>query len=1014
MRLPPKVKRSSIRWIGIVSSLVLLAVYASSGWFAATIVSQEPSVLSPRLSEALVRAAPGERIDVLIEVSPEVAPSPLSLDRGRRAAEHASNLAGLYRSAIDRLRTRVPIDVGLDLRAGRVLWVGGAVAAQLTPDQLRVLDGQRDVRRIYYDGLLPVDLRAGPEPPAPLVWAPGLRAARQSQAGIPWGLQVIGAPTLWQAGATGAGVVIATLDSGVDVNHPLLRRKWRGLSTSPALAWFDPWGLTDVPNDDDGLGGVGHGTTVMTIALGSLEPGDTVVEAGERWVVEDEFDFVTGVAPGAEWVAVNGFEGFGGSSYTRLSILLQGMQWVLDPDGDPATVTDVPDVLNNSWGIRSGGCDGVFHRAIDALELAGVPVVFAAGNRSAGLDTVAEPADRADLLLNAFAVGAVELRDGEIQVSANSLGGPPPCSPGSVKPEVVAPGETPYVRGIGERTVEYRGNSTAFTSWAAPHAAGGLALLKGLNPSASANTLKDALYSTAEDLPPSGLDNRSGAGLIDLVAAAGGIGGLGGVRLAVERVAWDSIRREMTLDVANRGDRTFSGGRASLAVMPARESLARADIAAIPPSARQTLHFESMGNLPKTGQRLALLVESAGARLEFPVVLLARSSSLLTLADGEVRFSLDANGRYGRVTGAPGFLFQGIDWLPGAAFLFAMAERVSDGAYVDVLRQPSLKSNPVGSDTDWRRTAADAGTAVAHVSFTDDRALNPLGAAVRQDVELVSIGDTAAFVSLAVVVKFEPRTGTPLAGLLLDWDFPSGDLVGWDDAVGGSVMRPADSAGPWLAVTTMPAAPTTHAAIPLGTPEGGRYRSDSNGGVLAQADGFGDEEKARFMALGGAGSSDSRASDWANIVSMGPISSGDTLVFLIAAGRDRAELEFALDSARAFALEKYAPRLPRAAGDGLDLPPPYPNPFNPAAGEILSLPYLVTRGDQVLDAVLEIFTIAGRPVYYEHRTLQPDDPLEPFRWAGRLESGDAAATGIYGYVIRVGGQKRWGKFVLLK
>ena len=250
--------------------------------------------------------------------------------------------------------------------------------------------------------------------------------------------------------------------------------------------------------------------------------------------------------------------------------------------------------------------------------------------------------------------------------------------------------------------------------------------------------------------------------------------------------------------------------------------------------------------------------------------------------------------------------------------------------------------------------------------------------------------------------------------MLLDWDFPSGDLVGWDDIVAGSVMMPADSAGPWMAVTTMPSAPSTHAAIPLGTPEGGRYRSDSNGGVLAQADGFGDEEKARFMAIGGAGSSDGRASDWAQIVSVGPISSGDTLVFLIAAGRDRAELEFALDSARAFALAKYAPREPRAASGGLDLPPPYPNPFNPVAGETLSLPYLVTRGDEVLDAVLEIFTIAGRPIYYEHRTLQPDDPLEPFRWAGRLDSGDAAATGIYGYVIRVGRQKQWGKFVLLK
>lgn len=1012
MWLCPEAKRRSIHWIGVASCLILVVSYAFSAWFAVPVASQEPSALTRPLSEALARAAPGERVEVLIEVDPELAPSPLSYDRDRRAAEHASNLAALYISSLSRIRDEVPLDIGLDLQAGRVLWIGGAVAAQLTREQIRALDGRPGVRRVYYDGLLQVDLRAGPEARAPLVWAPGLQPAQQSQ-DLPWGLQAIGAPTLWQAGATGAGTVIATLDSGVDVDHPLLRRKWRGLSTSAALAWFDPWGLTDTPNDDDGLGSVGHGTTVMTIALGSLEPGDTVVQAGEPWVVDDEFGFVTGVAPGAEWVAVNGFEGFGGFSYTRLSILLQGMQWVLDPDGDPASVTDVPDVLNNSWGIRSGGCDGIFHRAIDALELAGVPVVFAAGNRSAGLDTVAEPADRADLLLNAFAVGAVELRDGEIQVSSNSVGGPAPCAPNSIKPEVVAPGETPYVRGIGERTVEYRGYSTAFTSWAAPHAAGALALLKGLNPSASANGLKDALFTTAVDLPPPGPDNLSGAGLIDLVAAAEAIGGLGGVRLAVEQASWDSVGGYLALDVVNRGDRTFPGGRANLALLPTREILEGAEVAAIPPGARHTLRFASLEGTGGHRRRLALRIESGGAWLEFPVLLLARSSSAVTLSDGEVRVSLDANGRVGRVTGAPGFLFQGIDWLTGAAFLFSTGERVSDGAYVDVLQQPSLKPNPVGSDTDWRQIAVEPGTASARLSFSDDRALYPLGASVQQDATLVSLGDTAAFVALAVSVEFESGSRSPLAGLLLDWDYPGGDSVVWDDILGGSVMTPADSTGPWMAVATMPSAPTTQAAIPLGTPEGGRYRSESNGGVLAQADGFGDEVKARFMMLGGAKSSDGRATDWAHVVSVGPISSGDTIVFLIAAGRDRAELLFALDSARAFALEQQAPQ-PQAASGSLELLPAYPNPFNPVEGETLSLPYLVKRGADAVDAVLEIFTIAGRPVYSERRMLQPDSPLEPFRWTGRLENGAAAATGIYGYVIRVGGQKRSGKFVLLK
>ncbi len=1005
-------QRTLAGWIGVAALLAAAAAYVSFAWLAAPAVSQERSILSVPLQQALARAAPGERVEVLIEVTAETAPFPLSIERDGRAAETAANLAGLYRSSVDRLGSELPNDVRLDLQTGEVLWIGGAVAAQLTADQVQALAGRPGVRQVYYDGLVQVDLWAETEPGGRWRWLPGLGLQPQSQAGLPWGLQAIGAPTLWAAGATGEGIVVATLDSGVDVDHPLLSRKWRGQSALPGLSWFDPWGLTDVPNDDNGIGGVGHGTTVMTVVLGSLEPGDTVVDGGEEWVVEDEFGFVTGVAPGAQWVAVNAFEGFGGASYTRLSVLLQGMQWVLDPDGDPATVTDVPDVLNNSWGIRSGGCDGVFHRAIDALELAGVPVVFAAGNRSAGLDTVAEPADRADLLLNAFAVGAVELRDGEIEVSPNSLGGPPPCAPGSVKPEVVAPGVTPYVRRLADHKVEHRGTSTAFTSWAAPHAAGALAVLKGLNPSASANTLKQALYSTAEDLPPSGLDNRSGAGLIDLVAAAGAVGGLGGVRLAVERVEWDAAARELGLALVNRGDRAFPGGRAELAAASSRTSLARARLEPIAPGANQRLRFAEVD--ASGAERLTLRVESEGARLEFPVQLLAASSSAVTLANGEVRFSLDANGRAGRVADAPGFLFQGSDWLPAAAILFARGDRVSDAAYVDVLGQPTLKSNPVGSDTDWRRVAAESDGVTARVSFSDDRALHPLGALVRQEVELVSIGDTAAFVTLAVDVDFTSGGGTPLAGMLLDWDFPSGDLVAWDDEVGGSVMVPADSAGPWMAVTTVPRAPSTHAAIPLGTLEGGRYVPESDGGVLAQANGFKEEQKARLMALGGLQSSDGRASDWAQLVSVGPLQVGDTVVFVVAAGRDRAGMALALDSARAFALEKYAPEAISVAAGGLDLLPPYPNPFNPEEGETISLPYLVDRGSDAADAVLEIFTIAGRPVYSERRTLSPDSPLEPFRWAGRLESGSAAATGVYGYVIRVGGRKRSGKFVLIK
>jgi subtilisin family serine protease len=966
------------------------------------------------LRDALSRAGPAERIPVLIEVVGISAPQPVAPDRDLRAAEHASNLADLYASSLAQLRRSVAADLALDLQAGVMLWIGGAIAAELTPAQIDSLVVQPGVRRLYYDGLVEVDLAGGSEVPPPLLWAPGLPVATQDpEGGLPWGLEVIGAPELWAAGATGQGTVVAIIDSGVDGEHPLLWRKWRGLSTSAAEAWFDPWGLSATPVDDDATGLVGHGTLVATVAVGSLEPGDTLITISPPgWeVVEGELEVVTGVAPAAEWMAANAFENFGGEiHYTRLSVLLQSMQWALDPDGDPATVSDVPDVVNNSWGFQPGGCDGVFDRAIDALELAGVPVVFAAGNRPSGFEFVASPAERADLLLNAFAVGAAERRADTIRVAEISLGGPSPCAPGAVKPEIVAPGQTPRVRKDGQRSVVLVGLMSLATSWAAPHAAGALALLSGLNPAASANDLKDALFSTALDLPPPGLDNRSGAGLLDLPAAADRIGGLGGVRLMLAGWVWDSARATLSLRLHNGGAQAFPGGSAELRRRTGGTALARAGAPAIPSKGRGEIVFEDVPADLASGGRLTLHLEGGGAALDLPILLRASTATSLVLTDGEVRISLDAQGRLGRIAGPPGFEFLGGDWLTAGSFLFGRGGSVSDAAYVDVRRRQALKSNPVGSDTDWQPRDVTGQATAPDLAYGDQLALRPLGASVESWAELVAIGDSAAFLVVTNAVTFAEQGEPALAGLLLDWDLGARDSVSWDSGLGASVMTAADSSGPWIGLTTAQRAPTTHAAVPLGTPVAGEY----SGGELSEPEGFAEQTKARYLRLGGLRSSNGSVTDWAQLVGVGPLRSRERIAFLIAAGRSREALDVALDSARSYAIARGDIAPPTAVSSGLRLLPAYPNPFNPSDVEAVSLPFLVSRGSDALEARVEIYTVSGRLIHSERRTLTPDSPIEPFRWSGRLANGESAASGVYGYVIRVGGQRGSGKFVLLK
>jgi subtilisin family serine protease len=169
-----------------------------------------------------------------------------------------------------------------------------------------------------------------------------------------------------------------------------------------------------------------------------------------------------GLAPQASWIAVKIFNDQGGSNATAIH---QGYQWLLDPDGDPATA-DAPHVINNSWTFSYPSCDLEFELDIASLRAAGILPVFAAGNGGPNFETSYSPANNP----SAFAVGAT---DNNNQLYGFSSRGPSNCGGSSgVFPELVAPG-------MGIRTADLYGlywDATG-TSMAAPHVAGGLALL---------------------------------------------------------------------------------------------------------------------------------------------------------------------------------------------------------------------------------------------------------------------------------------------------------------------------------------------------------------------------------------------------------------------------------------------------------------------------------------------------------------------------------------------------------
>jgi len=312
-------------------------------------------------------------------------------------------------------------------------------------------------------------------------------------------LEQIGVPAVWAEGITGKGVIVANVDTGVNGDDDTMEDSWRGLYAGSDASWYAPVALTVFPEDDGS--DVGHGTAVMGILAGG----------------EETF----GVAFEATWIAGDLFEQNEGFVSTAIKIF----EWLTDPDGDPSTTTDVPDVVNNSWGIDTNRddqghlqCDSIFDEAIDAMEAAGSIVINTAGNE--GEDGVTAPASRAESEVNAFAVGAVDDQNEILDFSGR---GPSACGGSfSTKPEIVAPGFLMTSRSRFNATI---GTFTG-TSFSTPLIAGVASLMRAKDPTITPEEAKTILIETAVDLGPGGDDNTFGHGLVDadVALARGGSG----------------------------------------------------------------------------------------------------------------------------------------------------------------------------------------------------------------------------------------------------------------------------------------------------------------------------------------------------------------------------------------------------------------------------------------------------------------------------------------------------------
>ncbi len=298
---------------------------------------------------------------------------------------------------------------------------------------------------------------------------------------IEWNIAAIGVEPLWQRGYQGGSVVVATMDTGVDVQHPELAANWRGGTNS----WFDPYGEHAAPYDRSG-----HGTQVLGIIVGSDLNGSSI-----------------GVAPQAKWIAAKIYNDAGTATESNIHL---AFEWLLDPDGDPLT-DDAPDVVNNSWSIGiEGDCDSTFLPDIEALKAADIAVTFSAGNSGPAASSGVSPANNPGVQ----STGAI---DPNGVVTMFSSRGPSSCD-GGLFPKLVAPGDS-----VTTTDLSFGGNDyyveVSGTSYAAPHIAGVMALLRDAVPPVSVAELESALLGTATDADIEGPDNQTGYGLVNATAS---------------------------------------------------------------------------------------------------------------------------------------------------------------------------------------------------------------------------------------------------------------------------------------------------------------------------------------------------------------------------------------------------------------------------------------------------------------------------------------------------------------
>ena len=332
----------------------------------------------------------------------------------------------------------------------------------------------------------------------------------------------VNADQVWELGYTGAGIVVAVVDSGVNYDHlDLADHLWDGGEE------FPHHGYDIVNNDDDPMDDKGHGTHCAGTVCGDGTAGS-----------------MTGIAPDATLMCVKSIrgDGFGGAVN-----IAGGMEWAVEHGCD---------LISMSLGMVDAGTTDkeILRRTCEAILDTGIVAMVCAGNEGNAFlqmtysvpNNVRVPAScpppylDPDQMANpgalscVVAVGAVNYNDAAADFTSrgpvtwqDTEFGDYAYNPGIglIRPDLCAPG-------VNIKSLDYE-NTSGYTnmdgtSQATPCVAGIVALMLQKNPELTPAEICRILEETSVKLTPT-KSNTTGVGRVDALAAVNAVEAYDGI-----------------------------------------------------------------------------------------------------------------------------------------------------------------------------------------------------------------------------------------------------------------------------------------------------------------------------------------------------------------------------------------------------------------------------------------------------------------------------------------------------